>query len=57
MKVQLIICSKYELATSIIILDHENTTDMKTHIKQYLNEFYEIDQLIKIVTNNKNEVP
>ena len=51
------IYSKYKLAASIITLDYVNATDIKIHIKQYLNKFYKIDQLFKIVTNNKNEVP
>ena len=43
MKVQLIIYSKYKLATSIMKSDYTNATDMKTYIKQYLNEFYKLN--------------
>ena len=46
-----------KIVSNIITLDYTNATNIKIHIKQYFNRFYEIDKLIKMVINNTKKVP
>ena len=47
----------YKLVACIMTSNKINITNIKIYIKQYLNRFYQVDKLIKIVTNNKNATP
>ena len=38
-------------------LNQQNTNNIKIYIKQYLNKLYEVDKLIKLITNDNTNEP
>jgi len=53
-KTQLLIFSSCKLAAQMITFNKLNSNNIYKHIKQYLNEFYEINKLIKLLINSSN---
>ena len=51
------LCSLCRTISNIMASDGSNLMKMQMHIKQHLNAFHEIDQLVKTLTNDDNHMP
>jgi len=56
-KVQPILHTSYKLAAQLLTSNEENIDNIKMDIKQYRNKLYEIDKIIKMLTNEQNSKP
>ena len=57
LKFQPMLCSLHKMISNIMASDGTNFMKLQIHIKQYLNEFHKMDQLLKKLKNETGEIP
>ena len=56
-KAQRNVCSGHKLAANIIASDHNTADNLKIHTKKCLNGFNSVDKIMKMATNDDDEIP